>query len=243
MREEIGRSGAMAERPVLYLLPGLLCDADIWADQRAALEGEAEIRVPEFRGLRSIGAMAERVLEDAPERFALAGHSMGGRVALEVHALAASRIERLMLMDTGFGPPSPAEAPGRLRLVELAHNEGMAALAAAWLPPMVAPARESDHTLIDRLTAMVCRATPAQFEGQIQALLNRSDATPELSRIACPTTIVCGREDRWSPLARHETMHQKVAGSRLVVIEDAGHMVTVEQPEAVNQALKDWLFP
>jgi pimeloyl-ACP methyl ester carboxylesterase len=231
----------MAQHKTVFLLPGVLCDAEIWRHQRDALESEFDIRVPHFLGLNRITAMAERVLDNAPDQFALAGHSMGGRVALEIHRIAPERIERLMLLDTGVAPVRAGEAEERAVLVELACTKGMKALAEAWLPGMVREERWNDEALMAPLRAMVERATPEDFAGQVEALLNRPDARPELARITCPTTIVCGRQDKWSPLDRHEMMHRAIAHSKLVVIEDSGHMTPAEQPRAVTQALRDWL--
>ena len=231
----------MTSRVTVFLLPGLLCDAEIWRHQRMALERAFDIRIPRFLGLNRISAMAEHVLQDAPERFALAGHSLGGRVALEVHCVARDRIERLMLLDTGVAPVREGEAEERAVLVKLACDKGMKALADAWLAGMVRPERWKDEALMAPLQAMVERFTPAEFAGEIEALLSRPDARSELARITCPTTIVCGRQDKWSPLDRHEMMHRAIPHSKLVVIEDSGHMTPAEQPGAITQALRDWL--
>ncbi|MFZ1992196.1 MAG: alpha/beta hydrolase [Alphaproteobacteria bacterium] len=231
----------MTSPKTVFLLPGLLCDDEIWRHQRAALEREFDICIPHFLGLSRITAMAERVLQDAPERFAIAGHSMGGRVALEVHRLARERIERLMLLDTGVAPVRAGEAEERAVLVNLARTKGMKALAEAWLPGMVREERLKDEALMVPLRAMVERFTPEDFARQVEALLNRPDARGELARIACPTTIVCGRQDKWSPLDRHELIHRAVPHSKLVVIEDSGHMTPAEQPSSVTYALRDWL--
>ena len=231
----------MPERGAVVLVPGLLCDASVWAPQRAALEPHRDVRVPDLWGLDSIAAMAERVLDMAPARFALAGHSMGARVALAVLERAPGRVERLALLDTGTHPRRPGEAEKRQELVDLAYAEGMAALAARWLPPMVHPARVGDAALMGPLTAMVCRATPAIFEGQVRALLNRPEAAAVLPRIACPTLVACGRQDAWSPLSQHEEMAAAIPGARLAVIEESGHMSTVEAPAAVSAALRRWL--
>ena len=231
----------MAARKTVFLLPGLLCDEEIWRHQRLALEREFDIRVPDFRGFGRIAAMAERVLANAPMRFALAGHSMGGRVALEIHRVARERIDRLMLLDTGVAPVREGEADERAVLVRLARTQGMKALAEAWLPGMVREEDWHDEALVAPLKAMVERFTPEDFARQVEALLNRPDARGELARITCPTTIVCGRQDKWSPLDRHEMMHRAIAHSKLVVIEDSGHMTPAEQPSAITQALRDWL--
>lgn len=231
----------MSGRPVVALLPGLLCDASVWAHQAAALGRDADVVVPDFHGVDSIAAMARAVLDAVPGRFALAGHSMGGRVALEVVRQAPERVERLALLDTGVHPRKPGEEAGRQALVDLARAEGMAALAARWLPPMVHPDRTADPSLMEPLTAMVCRATPALFEGQVRALLGRPDASGQLAAIACPTAVIVGRQDGWSPPAQHEAIAAAVAGATLTVIEDCGHMATVERPQAVTAALEAWL--
>jgi len=228
-------------RPTLFLLPGLLCDAEIWSHQSAALSEFAEIVIPDFRFVRSIPAMAQLVLDGAPDRFSVAGHSMGGRVALEVFRMAPERVERLALLDTGIHPRRPGEEAGRQELIDLARRDGMEAMAARWLPPML----HSDHmALLAPLTAMVKRSTPETFENQQRALLDRPDARAVLPAIHCPTLVLCGREDAWSPVAQHEEIAALIPGSKLVVIEECGHMSPVEQPDAVTNALKSlWFSP
>jgi pimeloyl-ACP methyl ester carboxylesterase len=224
--------------PVTYLIPGLLCDDFVWRHQKAALAGYGEVRIPELWRFRSLTAMAEQVLQDAPRTFNLAGHSMGGRVALEIYRLAPERVERLALLDTAAHPAAPGEEEKRQELVDLARREGMAALAARWLPPMLHPHHGG---LYDELAAMVRRATPESFENQQRALLDRPDARPVLLRVDCPALVLCGREDAWSPVALHEEMAAAIRGARLVVTEECGHMSTVEQAEAVTAAMRDWL--
>jgi pimeloyl-ACP methyl ester carboxylesterase len=228
----------------LLLLPGLLCDRDVWAGQIAAL-GESCI-VPQYQDLDSIAAMARSVLGEAPPRFALAGHSMGGRVALEVVRAAPERVSRLALLDTGYearkpGEPGEKEARGRRHLVELARERGMRAMGAEWVQGMVHPAHLADGVLIERILAMIERRTTEQHVSQIRALLERPDAGDVLPQIRCPTLIACGREDLWSPLARHQAMAALIPGSQLVVIEHCGHMSTMEQPAAVTAAMRLWL--
>jgi pimeloyl-ACP methyl ester carboxylesterase len=231
----------MSNRPVLCLLPGLLCDATVWEPQVQALGHGSEIYIPDFWGLSSFEDMARKVLSETSGALAVAGHSMGGRVALEMWRLAPDRIDRLALLDTGFHGPAPEEAPMRMALVQIAYNQGMAAVADKWLPHMVHPDRLNDASLIGPLRAMVMRATPEIFEGQQRAGLTRPDATDYLPRIACPTLIVCGLQDEWSPPARHVDMAGRIRGARLELIDHCGHMVSVEQPGAVTRALAAWL--
>ena len=235
----------MPSRPTLVMLPGLLCDRAVWAAQEQAL-ADARCIVPDYGLASSIPAMARQVLAQVNEgQLRVVGHSMGGRVALEMARLAPARIERIALLDTGYEPRAPgsageAEERNRLALLQLCRDRGMREMGLQWARGMVHPARIGTPVFEDIL-AMIERKTPAVFEAQIQALLARPDAGPVLPRLRCPTLLLCGREDAWSPLARHQQMHAIVPGSELVVIEDSGHMTTMEQPEAVNTALRRWI--
>lgn len=223
------------------LLCGLLCDRRVWEDVAALLEDDVDASIVSFAGCTSMGGMADRVLTRAPERFALAGHSMGGRVALEVYRKAPGRVRRLALLNTGVHPVTDAEVPGRQRLLDLAGASGMAAVADEWLPPMVGARASRDHAFMENLREMV-RAYPVEaFEGQIQALLNRPEAEGVLRSVEVPTLFLCSDEDRWSTVARHEDMHRTLPGSRLVVLEGTGHMSIVESPQAVATALREWM--
>jgi pimeloyl-ACP methyl ester carboxylesterase len=215
----------------VFLLPGLLCDETIWAAQSSAL---SDVVIPDFRHVNSIEAMAQLVLDAAPPRFSVAGHSMGGRVALEVFRLAPHRVERLALLDTGIHPRAADEEAKRQALVDLARSQGMAALAARWLPPMLHP----DHSaLLEPLTEMVKRSTPETFANQQRALLNRPDARSVLPNIHCPTLVLCGKQDLWSPVPQHEEIAASIPQSKLAVVDDCGHMSPVEQPAVVTKWL------
>lgn len=228
-------------RPVLYMLPGLLCDATVFAPQVAGLSDICEVRTPEFRGLDSFKAMAQLVLDEAPPRFCVAGFSMGGRVAFQIAATALDRIERFCAFDTAVGPVAEGEPAQRQAVIDLAWREGMGALADVWLPPMLHEKRRADSAFVEPLRAMVMRSTPEQHEKQIRALLNRPDARPVLPTIQCPTLIACGRQDAWSPPASHEAMAAAIPGAKLVIVEECGHFLPLEQPEAFNRALREWL--
>jgi pimeloyl-ACP methyl ester carboxylesterase len=224
----------------LLLLSGLLCDETVWADIPRRLEDLAESRIISFSGHSSITGMAEHVLSVAPERFAVAGHSMGGRVALEVIRLARRRVMRLALLNTGVHTVRDGEPQSRGRLLRLAHEQGMSALAAEWLPPMMAGGARTME-LMPRLTAMVERSTPDSYTGQINALLNRPEALSVLPTINVPTLLLSGSEDTWSPVSQHETMRRRIPHATLFEIHGAGHMAPYERPDAVALALREWL--
>jgi pimeloyl-ACP methyl ester carboxylesterase len=227
----------------IYLLCGLLCDEVVWQAQATSLAREHDVRVVSFlNGEDSLAAMAERVLAGAPGRFALAGHSMGGRVALEVLRRAPERVERLALLDTGYEGPAPGEADRRAVLVEQAQREGIDAIAAAWGLPMLAPDRRLDPVLTRAVFDMVGRMSPAIYAAQTRALLSRPDAGDVLRSVACPTLVLCGLQDGWSPPERHLRMAELLPQPPLVrLVEDCGHMAMMEQPHAVLGAMREWL--
>jgi pimeloyl-ACP methyl ester carboxylesterase len=228
-------------RPTILLLPGLLCDASVWRAQTGALRAYAHVLVADFSQHDSLEAMARSALAMTDGPIIAIGHSMGARVAMEMAHLAPDRIEKLVLIDTGIDSRRDGEEAKRQVLVDLAFTEGMEALADRWLPPMLHVDRVEDHALLAPLKAMVMRATPEQHQRQIRALLNRPNLLPRLSDIACPTLVMVGRQDRWSPLAQHEEMAARIPNAELVVIEDSGHMTLLEQPEQVSRALLRWL--
>jgi pimeloyl-ACP methyl ester carboxylesterase len=235
----------MSKMPLL-LLPGLVCDDAVWEVQSAQLADIAAPRIADYGLLSSIPEMAAMVLRSAPPRFAVAGHSMGGRVALELYRQAPQRVLCLALLDTGYqarpaGDAGEKEAAGRFALLDVSRREGMRAMASRWTPGMVHPGRLKDTSLMDAIAAMVARKTPDIFAAQIQALLDRPEATNLLAQIGCPTLVLCGRQDAWSPLARHEDMARAIPDSTLVAIEDSGHMSTMERPGDVAAALRTWL--
>lgn len=231
----------MNTKPCVFLLPGLLCDDAVWTRQVVALAPCADVQVPSFRGLNSLRAMAEHVLTLAPARFSVAGHSMGGRVVWELLALAGNRIDKVAVLDSGMHPVQPGEQEKRTILLEAARVRGLTAVAEAWIGPMLHPAHRTDATLVADITAMILRNTVADYEGQVQALLNRLDRTPLLAELQQKVWLIVGDEDGWSPVSQHQEMQARLKHSELRIIGQAGHMSTMEQPAAVNQVLLEWL--
>ena len=232
--------------PHLVLVPGLMCDATVWEPQIPLLQDLATIEIADHGMSDSLGGMAELILGRAPKRFTIAGHSMGGRVALEVIRRASARVSGVALLDTSYTPfivgeAGEREAADRYALLEIARTQGVRAMAMKWIQQMVHPNRLSNKALIDQIVDMMARKTPGTFAAQTKALLERPDGTDVLPRIECPALVLCGREDSWSVLSRHEEMAALIPKSRLAVIETCGHMSTMERPEAVTTAMRDWL--
>ena len=230
----------------LVLVPGLMCDDAVWASLLPTLGEGRHCSVVDHGDARSLAAMAIRLLDVAPLRFALAGHSMGARVALEVVRLAPARVSRLALLDTGY-LPRPAGQAGedelhkRHALLQIARTRGVRAMAVEWVQGMVHPERLVDASLIEAIVAMFERKTAERFESQIAALLARPDASGVLASLSMPTLLLCGRQDGWAPPAQHQAMQALVTDAVLEVIEHAGHMPPMERPDAVAAALMRWL--
>lgn len=226
--------------PTLLLLPGLLCDEVVWSAAIDRLPPHLPVAVGDFSTQDNLTRMAEDMLARHPGPLYVAGHSMGGRVAMEMARLAPERVARLALLDTGIHPRKEGEEAKRQRVKDIAHQQGMVALAAEWLPPMVHPDRHGDATLMGPLTAMVCRMTPELHDRQIQALLDRPDAAATIGAYRGPVVLIVGRQDAWSPVAQHEEIAALLPQAKLVVIEEAGHFAPIERPREVAEALAAW---
>lgn len=226
----------------LVLVPGLLCDDAVWQPQATALADVAVCWIPDHRRHEDMRALAAAVLREAPfERFALAGFSMGGYVALEMVAQAPERIARLALLDTSARPETPASTEARLRLIELAERGRFHAVTDALLPLMLHPSRLGDEHLVATIRDMARRTGKEAFVRQEQAIMSRADSRPRLGAIRCPSLILCGRDDRITPLEAHEELAAGIRGATLEVLDACGHMSTLEGPEAVSAALRRWL--
>lgn len=232
----------------LLLVPGLMCDHAVWEPLLPSLSQSHACVVVDHGQADSLVTMAQQLLASAPPKFALAGHSMGARVALEVVRLAPERVQGVALLSTGYtarapGPAGEEEARKRFMLLDLARTQGVRAMARVWVSGMVHPNRLDDQVLIDSILQMFERKTAVIFEQQIKALLNRPEASGVLSQLGVATLVMCGRQDSWASVAQHQAMHALVPSgvSELAIIENAGHMAPMEQPQAVAQALLQWL--
>ena len=226
----------------VVLLSGLLCDETFWSDIPQRLAGIAEVQVMSFRGFSSIPAMAQHVLDIAPQRFAVAGHSMGGRVALEILRAAPRRITGLALLNTSVHGVRDGEPQSRSRLLQVAHDLGMSALAAEWLPPMMGSDAARTAELMPRLRAMIQRFTAAAYAGQVTAMLNRPEVLSLLPSIAVPTLLLSGSDDAWSPVSQQQSIRRRIPHATLFEIHGAGHMAPLERPDSVALALREWLL-
>lgn len=225
----------------IILIPGLMNDGWVWRHQIGALSRIAPVMIARTDGCGTLQEMAKRIVEGTVGPLAVVGHSMGGRVALEVVGMAAQRIAKLAILDSGTNGPTDGEREGRLKLVETARREGMAAVARSWLPPMMSAANRRNQGLVHGITEMLERCAPETFALQQQALLTRPDRTDFPASIPCPLIAVTGSEDEWAPVAQHEAIARAAPQGDLKVVEGAGHMLPVEAPAAVTRILTEFL--
>jgi pimeloyl-ACP methyl ester carboxylesterase len=230
-------------RPSLVMLPGLLCDHALWEPQIAALSDACVPWVADLSRDDSFPSMAARVLAEASaQRFALAGLSMGGYVAMEIMRQAPERVTKLALLDTRSTLDTPEETARRHELMRLAQTErGFTPITTRMLPLLIHPARATDEPLIRVIREMAERIGVEVYLRHQNAIMSRPDFRPDLRRVECPTLVLCGRQDVLTPLERHEEIARLIPTARLVVIEQCGHLSTLERPYEVNVALRNWL--
>jgi pimeloyl-ACP methyl ester carboxylesterase len=241
MVNEAARSMDPAMKIPLILLPGLLCDEALWAPQIEALSGVAQSGVADLTRDDSLPLMAARVLAEAPERFALAGLSMGGYLAQEIMRQAPHRVTRLALLDTSARADTPERLAIRRGLMELAQQGEFKGITPRLLPQWLHPDHLGDSVLTTTIMEMARRVGRDAYLRQMRAIMARPDGREDLRHIGVPTLVLCGREDMATPLALHEEIAALVPGARLAVIERCGHLATLEQPAAVSAALRFWL--
>jgi len=231
----------------LLLVPGLLCSPRLYSPQVEALRNVAEIVVPDWRKapisiFDTWDKTARWVLDQMPARqFALAGLSLGGMIAVEIMQIAAERVTRLALLDTGMRSQNATEQAvrrARIRLASEGHFELVLGLQMSRFLPAY---RLADKKLVDEVMAMCTETGVEIYKCQEELAAVRVDRRPDLPKIKGPTIVVCGRDDVATPLAFSEEIAAAIKGSKLIVIEQCGHLVTMEKPEETNAILRKWL--
>jgi pimeloyl-ACP methyl ester carboxylesterase len=228
-------------RTPLILLPGTLLDAELFGHQIAHLADVAEITVGNLANDDSIAGMARTVLAAAPQRFALAGLSLGGIVAFEIMRRAPERVSRLALLDTNPLPPRPEQLAAWAELGGLAEAGRLDQVVDRLLPGLLRPGWHADERTKGPVRAMADRVGAAAYKRQLRALAGRADSRPTLTTITVPTLVLVGRQDVLTPLALHEEMAAAILQAALVIVEQCGHFSPLEQPQAVTAALRYWL--
>lgn len=231
----------MASSMPLVLVPGLLCSARLYGPQIEGLWLLGAVTVAEHKRDAEIGAVAARILAEAPPRFALAGLSYGGYLAFELMRQAPERIARLALLDTSARPDTPEQTAARYAFIEMAEQGRFAEVVETLTPRFLQPRRREEPALKATLRAMVADVGAEAFVRQEKAIISRPDSRPTLPQIHCPTLVLTGANDDLTTPELAREIAGGIPGATLTIIPDCGHLSTLEQPAAVNAALTEWL--
>jgi len=225
----------------LVLIPGMMCDARLFRPQIDAFSHQWPIHLAPIGGDDTVEAIAAHVLQHAPPRFALAGLSMGGIIAMQIMATAPERVERLALLDTNPWADSPEMSANRDRQIALVRQGKLAAVMRDEMKPNYLANGPGRGRILDLCMDMALMLGDDVFVRQSSALKVRPDQRANLERVDVPTLVLCGAQDTLCPLDRHEEIHRRIPQSNLLLIDGAGHLPTLEQPAATNRAFRDWL--
>jgi pimeloyl-ACP methyl ester carboxylesterase len=231
----------MREPLPTLLLPGLAATTRLYAAQIPMLWQFGPVMLADHRRDDSIAAIARRILDQAPPRFALLGLSMGGYIGFELLRQAPARVMRLALLDTSARPDTPEQSARRRALIEQARTGRFGEVADLLYPALVHPDRLADHGLRALVRCMAEETGAEAFIRQQTAIMHRIDSRPHLAAIGCPTLVLVGDADQLTPPERAQEIAGAIPGARLVVVPASGHLSTLEQPERVNAALLEWL--
>jgi pimeloyl-ACP methyl ester carboxylesterase len=219
----------------------LLCTRALWEGQLTGLAEVAHMTVADHTRHDSMTGIAESILAAAPHRFALAGLSMGGYIALEIMRLAPERVIKAAFLDTGSRADTPERSAARRELIAAAERDGARAVQERLMPVLIHKERLTDKPLVDAVLRMGEDTGVEAFRRQQMALMGRPNSRPMLKGIQCPALVLVGREDALTPLELSQEIANGIPKAKLEIVSDCGHLSTMERPEAVNRALRSWL--
>jgi pimeloyl-ACP methyl ester carboxylesterase len=229
----------MESLPVV-LIPGLLASAQLYVPQLATLWPSGPVTIAVHTRDDSVAGIARRILADAPPRFALVGLSMGGYIAFEILRQARARVARLALLDTQARPDTDEIRAARRAQMDLARTVGLTPVVDALIPRLVHPTRAQERPLRALIHEMAAEVGLDGYLNQQSANIGRPDSRADLAHIRCPALVVVGEADVLTPVELAREMATGIAGARLVVIPECGHLSSLERPLAVNEALRGW---
>ena len=224
------------------MVPGMMCDERIFWPQIEELSQNLEVTIADISNFSSVSELASDVLKKAPKSFSLLGHSMGGIVAMEIYSQEPKRIEKLILMDTNpkaeldevkLKREPQIKEVNKGKLLEVMRDE---------MKPNYLAESENKRSVLNVCMDMALTLGPDVFINQSRALQSRLDQQNTIQSIKIPVLIMCGSEDKLCPVERHEMMHNMISDSDLIIINNAGHMPTLEQPRETTEVIKEWLM-
>lgn len=228
-------------RPAVVFAAGQLLTQEVWAPQAAALSRDYDLRFSDHTRDETIAGMAARLLAEAPPRFHLVAHAMGGFTAFEVLRHAPERVISTALIATLAPNDGPAQTERRQGYIRLVEAGRFAEVVEERIPILVHPARREDAPLLGVVRRMAAETGAETFLRQQRAIMSRADSRPTLSAIACPTLLIRGAQDGITTEAHQAEILAGVSGARLEAIDDCGHLPTLERPGTTNRLLAEWL--
>lgn len=228
-------------KEALLFVPGAFTDRRLFAHQLDHLGEVADPCFVELPDVDDVAAMAEAILARAPARFALAGLSLGGVVAFEILRRAPARVSRLALLATSHEPDPPPVTALRRASIDRVRGGDFAGQVETVVPVLLGPATRARADHVAAVRAMVTALGPERYARQVEAIMTRPDQRDVPAAIACPTLVLGGRDDPVTPVDAHRALAATIPTARLAVVEQAGHLVTMDQPVAVTALLRDWL--
>lgn len=224
----------------LLLIPGMMCDARLFAPQVSVFSATRSVMIAPLTG-DTVTQIAENILATAPPKFALAGLSMGGIVAMEIMAQAPERISRIALLDTNPNAEYPKIAAGREPQITAAIAGDLRRVMREEMKPNYLADGPNQGAILDLCMAMAETIGPKAFVQQSRALQTRPDQQDTLRKVDVPALVLCGEDDALCPVHRHTLMADLIPNATLKIIPGAGHLPTLEQPQLTNKALMQWL--
>jgi pimeloyl-ACP methyl ester carboxylesterase len=224
------------------MVPGMMCDERIFSPQIEALSQNLEVTIADISNFSSVRELASDVLKKAPKKFSLLGHSMGGIVAMEIYSQEPNRIEKLILMDTNPKAELDDVKLKREPQIREVNNGKLLEVMRDEMKPNYLAASENKTSVLSVCMDMALNLGPDVFINQSRALQSRLDQQNTIQSIKIPVLIMCGSEDKLCPVERHEMMHNMISDSDLKIINNAGHMPTLEQPRETTEVIKEWLM-
>ncbi|MBO6919475.1 MAG: alpha/beta hydrolase [Rhizobiaceae bacterium] len=225
----------------LILIPGMMCDARLFAPQVEHLSSEFDIQIPKLIGQNTINGYANAILKNASENFALLGLSMGGIIAMEILRIAPERVERIALLDTNPLAEKDEVKRRRFPQMEAVKQGRLVDIMRDEMKPNYLADSPLKGEILDLCMDMAIQLGSEVFIEQSQALMNRPDQTETLQSADIPALILCGRDDILCPIERHELMHDLMPHSTLEIVDGAGHLPVLEQTVITNTKITTWL--
>jgi pimeloyl-ACP methyl ester carboxylesterase len=224
------------------MVPGMMCDERIFSPQIEELSKNLEVTVADISSFPTVRELASDLLKKAPKSFSLLGHSMGGIVAMEIYSQEPNRIEKLILMDTNPKAELDEVKLKREPQIKDVREGKLLEVMRDEMKPNYLAESENKSSVLDVCMDMALSLGPDVFINQSRALQKRADQLNTIQSMNIPVLIMCGSEDKLCTVERHEMMHNMISDSDLKIINNAGHMPTLEQPRETTEVLKEWLM-